>query len=102
MSVPEASVEVVYARPDRQCVVQVPLKAGMTALDAVRAAALERQFPELTRAEPVLGIFGRRVEVSQRLRDGDRVEIYRPLRFDPREARRQAAKAARPARRVRR
>jgi len=46
-----------------------------------------------------LGIFGRRVEGAQPLRAGDRVEIYRPLKFDPREARRKAAQAARTARR---
>ena len=90
----EASVEVAYALPDRQRVVRVPLRPGMTALDAVRAAALEQEFPGLAAAVPVLGIFGRRVEATQLLRDGDRVEIYRPLRFDPREARRPAVRAA--------
>jgi uncharacterized protein len=98
---PEAWVEVVYALPGRQRVVRLPLRAGMTANEAVRAAALEREFPELGRSTPTLGIYGRRVEGTQRLCDGDRVEIYRPLRHDPREARRQAARAARPARRNR-
>lgn len=98
---PEASVEVAYALPDRQRVVRVPLREGMTALDAVRAAALEREFPELGRPGLALGIYGRRVGVAQPLRDGDRVEVYRPLKFDPREARRQAARAARPPRRNR-
>jgi putative ubiquitin-RnfH superfamily antitoxin RatB of RatAB toxin-antitoxin module len=98
---PESSVEVAYALPDRQRVVRVPLREGMTAIDAVRAAALEREFPELGRRELALGIYGRRVEATQPLRDGDRVEVYRPLKFDPREARRQAARAARPPRRSR-
>jgi putative ubiquitin-RnfH superfamily antitoxin RatB of RatAB toxin-antitoxin module len=92
---PEASVEVAYALPGRQRVVRVPLREGMTALEAVRAAALEREFPELADVAPVLGIFGRRVEHGQPLRDGDRVEVYRPLKFDPREARRRAARVAR-------
>jgi putative ubiquitin-RnfH superfamily antitoxin RatB of RatAB toxin-antitoxin module len=97
MPAPEASVEVAYALPDRQRVVRVPLQAGMTALEAVRAAALDQEFPELAGVIPALGIHGRRVEPAQLLRDGDRVEIYRPLKFDPREARRRAARAARPA-----
>jgi putative ubiquitin-RnfH superfamily antitoxin RatB of RatAB toxin-antitoxin module len=101
MSEPEPSVEVAYALPDRQRVVRVALREGMTALEAVRAAALEQEFPELARSAPVLGIFGRRVEATQLLRDGDRVEIYRPLKFDPREARRQAARDARPSGRSR-
>ena len=102
MSEPDASVEVAYALPDRQRVVRVPLREGMTALDAVRAASLEREFPELGQPGLTLGIYGRRVEATQPLRDGDRVEIYRPLKFDPREARRQAARASRPPRRSRR
>ena len=84
-------VEVVYALPARQRVVSVPLGAGMTALEAVHASGLLGEFPELDGASLALGIYGRRVEGSQRLRPGDRVEIYRPLRIDPRAARRQAA-----------
>jgi len=101
MSVPEPSVEVVYALPDCQRVVQVPLREGMTALGAVEEAGLTREFPELAVRDLQLGIYGRRVEASQLLRDGDRVEIYRQLRFDPRDARRRAARAARPGRRGR-
>lgn len=98
MSGPDASVEVVYALPERQRVVRVPLREGMTALEAVEQAGLAREFPELAGRELLLGIYGRRVEASQPLRDGDRVEIYRQLRFDPRDARRRAARAARPGR----
>ncbi|MCM2311938.1 MAG: RnfH family protein [Steroidobacteraceae bacterium] len=94
---PEPAVEVVYALPDHQRVVRVPLRQGLTAIEAVREADLAAEFPELAAGDPVLGIYGRRVEGTQVLCDGDRVEIYRPLRFDPREARRQAARGARPA-----
>ena len=97
----DATVEVAYALPGRQRVVQLPLRDGMTALDAVQAAGLEREFPEIAGRDLVLGIYGRRVESTQVLRSGDRIEIYRPLRFDPREARRKAAQAVRPAKRGR-
>jgi putative ubiquitin-RnfH superfamily antitoxin RatB of RatAB toxin-antitoxin module len=97
----DATVEVAYALPGRQRVVQLTLHAGMTALDAVLAAGLEREFPEIASHDLVLGIYGRRVEATQVLRSGDRVEIYRPLKFDPRDARRRAAQAVRPARRGR-
>jgi len=97
----DATVEVAYALPGRQRVVQLPLRDGMTALDAVQAAGLEREFPEIAGRDLVLGIYGRRVESTQVLRSGDRIEIYRPLRFDPRDARRRAAQAVRPARRGR-
>ena len=101
MSVSERSVEVVYALPDWQRVVSVPLAEGMTAEQAVQASAILAEFPELAAKERILGIFGRRVEGGQQLRDGDRVEIYRPLKFDPRDARRKAAQAGRPVKRGR-
>jgi uncharacterized protein len=91
----EAVVEVVYARPDRQRVVRVPLRAGMTAQEAVAASGLAREFPEIAARPLLLGIYGCRIDDAHPLRDGDRVEIYRPLKFDPRDARRKAAQAAR-------
>jgi hypothetical protein len=101
MSSPEPAVEVVYARPDRQRVVRVPLREGLTASEAVLAAGLAQEFPELASQPLLLGIFGRRVQGTQPLRAGDRVEVYRPLKFDPRDARRKAAQAARPGGRPR-
>ena len=63
----------------------------MTAAQAVRASGLLEEFPELGCQVLALGIYGRRVDPGHLLRAGDRVEIYRPLKVDPREARRRAA-----------
>ncbi|RPI12399.1 MAG: RnfH family protein [Lysobacterales bacterium] len=94
MARPEPSiVEVVYALPDRQTVLCVPLTAGLTAIEAVRASGLLERHPELSSDTLMLGVFGRRVDATHALVEGDRVEIYRPLRNDPREARRNAARA---------
>jgi putative ubiquitin-RnfH superfamily antitoxin RatB of RatAB toxin-antitoxin module len=101
MAQPEALVEVVYARPERQWVVGVCWHDGMTALEAVEASGLLRELVELRRDDLHLGVYGQRVAPGQRLRAGDRVEIYRPLRFDPRDARRKAAQDARSGRRSR-
>jgi hypothetical protein len=87
----KAVVEVVYALPTRQRVVSVPLTEGLTALGAVHASGILDEAPELVSGDLALGIWGRRVSDSQPLRADDRVEIYRKLRCDPREARRQAA-----------
>ncbi len=89
MSDPEApSVEVVYALRERQTVERVLLTPGMTALGAVESSGILATCPEL-RGRPLdLGIFGRSVPPTEVLHDGDRVEIYRPLVADPREARR--------------
>ena len=87
----KAVVEVAYALPTRQRVVSVPLTEGLTALEAVHASGILDEAAELVTGDLALGVWGRRVSASQRLRADDRVEIYRPLRCDPREARRQAA-----------
>jgi putative ubiquitin-RnfH superfamily antitoxin RatB of RatAB toxin-antitoxin module len=86
--------EVAYARPDRQFVVSVILPAGATAGEAVLRSELSTLCPEIVVQSAVLGIFGKVVPADHRLRDGDRVEVYRPLTADPRAARRARAKAA--------
>jgi putative ubiquitin-RnfH superfamily antitoxin RatB of RatAB toxin-antitoxin module len=91
-SAPDAArVEVAYALPDRQLVIEVPLADGMTALQAVEAAGILADTPELAARPLCIGIFGKLVESSQVLKPGDRVEIYRPLPDDPRERRRRLA-----------
>ncbi|MBS0336010.1 MAG: RnfH family protein [Proteobacteria bacterium] len=85
-------IEVVCATPARQDIVEVLLDEGAAAIDALRASGLAESHPEIGK-DPPLGIFGKRVKPDTRLQDGDRVEVYRPLQADPKEARR--AKAAR-------
>lgn len=93
---PQLRCEVVYARPDRQYVVALTLPAGATVADAVKASGLMGSFAELRQEPPALGVFGRVVRPDEALRDGDRVELYRPLKADPRATRRaRAAKAGR-------
>lgn len=85
------AVEVVLALPDRQLVRRLTLERGATARQALEASGFQRDWPEL--ADPArLGIFARAVAPEQRLEDGDRVEIYRPLTLDPKEARRRRAR----------
>lgn len=88
---PEIRVEVVYALPDRQRLVALEVPRGCTAREAVERSGLQHEFPEIDPADSALGIFGRRCAPDQRLRGGDRVEIYRPLKADPKEVRRQLA-----------
>jgi putative ubiquitin-RnfH superfamily antitoxin RatB of RatAB toxin-antitoxin module len=76
-------VEVVYALPGEARVATVELKPGATVRDAVAAAG----FP----ATENVGVFGKRVRADHRLSQGERVEIYRPLEVDPKEARRRRA-----------
>jgi uncharacterized protein len=86
-------VEVVYALPQRQVSVAVRLSAGATVADALAAVATHAPFDELDLAAVPVGVFGDRCERHRPLADGDRVEIYRRLHIDPREARRKRAGA---------
>ena len=83
------SVEVVYALPQRQERVLLTLPPGSTAHDAVEASGLLRLLPRGVFGR--LGVWGRPVVPETRLRDRDRVEIYRPLIADPKESRRERA-----------
>ncbi len=85
-------VEVVYARPERQLLLPLEVPEGTTLIEAVRRSGILREFPELDLAEAKLGVFGRIRPATEALRDGDRVEIYRPLLADPKEARRKRAR----------
>lgn len=91
-------VEVAYATAARQEVVVLSVAPGVTARQAVRLSGLERVFPEIDPERCSIGIFGRVVRDDELLREGDRVEIYRPLPNDPREARRDRVVAERPRR----
>jgi putative ubiquitin-RnfH superfamily antitoxin RatB of RatAB toxin-antitoxin module len=88
-------IEVACALPDRQLVKALSVEAGCTAQQAVVLSGLGEAFPELALAECKLGIFSQIIDASHVLAEGDRVEIYRPLLLDPKEARRQRAKKAR-------
>lgn len=85
------SIEVVFAEPRHQALLPVELPAGATVAEAISASGIERQFPEYDLALLPVGIWGRHAGRDQPLSDGDRVEIYRPLAADPRDARRTLA-----------
>ncbi|MBD2838654.1 RnfH family protein [Pseudomonas sp. JM0905a] len=90
-------VEVVYAQAGRQQLLRLSVPRGINARDAVLRSGMEAHFPELDLAGCPLGIFGKSLLKPEErvLEEGDRVEIYRPLIADPKEARKQrAAKAA--------
>lgn len=84
-------VEVAYARPDKQKLMAITLPLGATIEDAVQHSGMLRHFPEINLAVNQVGIFGKLAKLDTRLRNGDRVEIYRPLVADPKEMRRQRA-----------
>jgi putative ubiquitin-RnfH superfamily antitoxin RatB of RatAB toxin-antitoxin module len=94
-------VEVCYSpAPGEVDRCELLLPEGSTLWQAVQASGLLARHPELTSAAPATGIWGRRQPADAMLRDRDRVELYRPLKVDPKEARRQRYRGQRPPRRV--
>lgn len=97
MEVEMIEVEVAYALPEKQKILSVKVEDGSTILQAVEQSGITEEFPELNLSEAKFGIFGKASRAPDKdvLRDGDRVEIYRPLIIDPKQARaNRAAKAA--------
>ncbi len=87
----EIRVEVVYALPDQQPILSVTLPDGATVEDAIRRSGVLETFPTIDLALNKVGIFSKLVKLDEKLRDRDRVEIYRPLIADPKEVRRKRA-----------
>jgi putative ubiquitin-RnfH superfamily antitoxin RatB of RatAB toxin-antitoxin module len=83
-------VEVVYALPERHDSITLNLPEKATVGEALAASGIRERHPGIDLSR--LGIFGRAVKEDAPLADGDRVEIYRPLAVDPKEARRRRAR----------
>ena len=79
--------------PERQELISLELPPGSTVNDAIRKSRIHERFPSQDLSGLEVGIWGRVVPRNQRLEAGDRIEIYRPLEMDPREARRRLAAA---------
>ncbi|URN98308.1 RnfH family protein [Leclercia adecarboxylata] len=91
---PEIVVEVAYALPEKQYLQRVTLQEGATVEEAIRASGLLTLRNDIDLAKNKVGIYSRPVKLADAVKDGDRVEIYRPLIADPKELRRQRAEKA--------
>jgi len=85
-------VRVAYALPARQCVEEVTVPVGSTAREAIEASTLLSQYTEIDLGRNRIGIYSRLIEPDAVVEDGDRIEIYRTLKADPKVVRRQRAK----------
>jgi putative ubiquitin-RnfH superfamily antitoxin RatB of RatAB toxin-antitoxin module len=84
-------IEVVLAMPEKQELIRLDLAPDATVADAIEQSGIVAMFDGFELDKAKVGIFGQKVTMEQLLRDGDRVEIYRPLLIDPKEVRRQRA-----------
>lgn len=93
----QIDIEVVYGLAHKQKLISMKVDVGTTVRQGAELSGLDKEFPDLNIAESKLGIFGKAVRNpdTELLKDGDRIEIYRPLLIDPKAARaNRAAKAA--------
>jgi putative ubiquitin-RnfH superfamily antitoxin RatB of RatAB toxin-antitoxin module len=87
-------VEVAYAKPEAQVILPVLVEPGATVADIIGQSGILARFPEIDLADAKVGIFSKPCGLDYAPRHKDRIEIYRPLIADPKEARRQRAAKA--------
>jgi putative ubiquitin-RnfH superfamily antitoxin RatB of RatAB toxin-antitoxin module len=87
------AVEVAYALPEKQTIIELQVAAGTTVLEAAQQSGVTEKFEGVDLENAKFGIFGKVVSPKQALQEGERVEVYRPLIADPKEVRK--ARAAR-------
>ena len=85
-------IEVAYALPNEQIILIVRVQEGCKVVDAIESSGVLERFPEIDLLKNKVGVFGKITSLDTALQVGDRVEIYRPLIIDPKQARRERAK----------
>ena len=90
----QINIEVAFALPDKQALLHLVIEQGTTVEQAIQASGILKRFPVIDLATSKVGIWNRTCKLSDQPRDGDRIEIYRPLIADPKEVRRRRAEKA--------
>jgi putative ubiquitin-RnfH superfamily antitoxin RatB of RatAB toxin-antitoxin module len=90
------TVEVAYARTDEQRIVKLQIPTGCSVQQAIEQSGLLTTYIEIDLTQHKVGIFGKLSTLTTALQPGDRVEIYRPLIADPKEARKKRAAQGKP------
>jgi putative ubiquitin-RnfH superfamily antitoxin RatB of RatAB toxin-antitoxin module len=90
------NVEVAYALPDKQTIIALEVEEGTSMYEAAKQSGIDQRFPGVDLENSDMGIFGKgeRDPKNTSLKEGDRVEIYRPLIADPKEVRKKRAAEA--------
>lgn len=91
-------VEVTYAKPREQVLLEIEAENGITVRDAIERSGILQRFPEIDLAVNKVGVYGKAAKLDRVLASGERVEIYRPLIADPKTARKRRAADSPPRR----
>lgn len=90
-SVDQFNVELIYINPPNQHIQQLSVSRGDTLRKAIQDSGVLEKFSEIDLTVNKVGIYNKLEELDYQLQDGDRIEIYRALKIDPKEARRKRA-----------
>lgn len=85
-------IEVAYALPEQQKIMVLQVEEGVTIEAAILASGIIDMFPEIDLAKNKVGVFSKPRQLNDIVLAGERIEIYRPLALDPKEARRRRIK----------
>lgn len=94
MTEQQISIEVAYAMPQKQALLEVVIEQGTTVEQAILASGMIKRFPQIDLSKDKVGIWNRTCKLSDEPKNGDRIEVYRPLIADPKEVRRRRAEKA--------
>lgn len=89
------NIEVAYADSLKQHIVNVQLDNGSTIEQAIDCSGILMLFPDINLMRQKVGIFSKQKKLTDIVKEGDRVEIYRTLTMDPKEARKKRVKEKR-------
>jgi putative ubiquitin-RnfH superfamily antitoxin RatB of RatAB toxin-antitoxin module len=84
-------VEVAYAEAHEHALLEIEVPENATIAQAIEVSGILDRFPEIDLTQNKVGVFGKLATLESPLREGDRVEIYRPLKADPKEVRKRRA-----------
>ena len=87
----EINIELIYPLPDEQILISITVKQGTNLEQAIEQSGILRKYTEIDLSINKVGIFSKATKLTEILREGDRIEIYRSLIADPKEARKKKA-----------
>ncbi len=81
-------VGLAYTDPDDPIWLQIDVPEGSTLKEAIEASGLLKRYPKIDLDKQKVGIFGKLAKLDTVIKEGDRVEIYRPITADPKKVKR--------------
>lgn len=88
------TVEVAYALPERQALLTLSVSSAASVEQIIQQSGILQQFPQIDLQSQKVGVWSRPVKLTDLVKEGDRIEIYRPLIADPKDLRRRRAEKA--------